>query len=810
MAWKIAKTSGNLSSAGTWYDGNHNAGPDSYSGSNYLDMSATRYSQYFTPSNASDECVGGCFLLYRNGSAAFRTLVCDLMQGTSAMATSTTYMKMQAGNDDYGPMAGWMFMKFATSTTYGNTSVGVWRYRLSDAGLSDTMRFRRTNATELAYIEVLGTSTAPVSQDTLMITAALTSENVSTSVAVTIDTSFTAGVISSCSIAIGKGGSLSWGTSQNASHTLTCAGNIMIHSSKSNELGFAMGTSTNPLTSSYIQAVFFTDIANRNGIRVNDLLSSNILYNYNPPRVSIWGNWQFNQASPTSWRSTLAAGSSSGQKTVILTDDLGLRAGGGDALVLEGTNNSNDTEVLVTSTYDAPTKTITCVNNLSDSHATNAPIYLYSANAYISGNTNTSGTYMLRSLNNYGTTRKDHYEVSYLEGYLASDCCTPSADETSVMQYVRSNRGVRDATVSNFSPSLGKWMKPVQNCVAAQTLGNLDAGLNNAGRYENNIFFNHSGNGLALVVGTSNYYLNCRFLDCYASIYGESDITFDTCIFRGGSGNQSIYFNNANMFKIIFIDCVQLAPDPNFFAIEVANDLTFEAVFLNFTYSIANLIDESNLVGCNAGTFFKFQTLNGNTDDCRIYQPEGALYTTGVGLTDSLTRTAGEISLKLSPYDSAESAVTWSITKVIKSNQTASWYGYFRKNSFYGSATLPSVTLTSDDGAISSTSTITDVDDTWVFFSVFGQVGAANTSINLTLTAQSVNASAAAYFADMQLVIGDVTAGTATGFKVGTLWGDGEPTADDILGGTVDGSFLGSEVWGNSSALTLGKFLGLK
>jgi hypothetical protein len=79
-------------------------------------------------------------------------------------------------------------------------------------------------------------------------------------------------------------------------------------------------------------------------------------------------------------------------------------------------------------------------------------------------------------------------------------------------------------------------------------------------------------------------------------------------------------------------------------------------------------------------------------------------------------------------------------------------------------------------------------------------VGASDTFITLKLEAPANTSGGACYFADMQLVIGNITTGVATGFKVGTLWKDAEPTADETLGGTVDATFLENAVWNSLTA----------
>jgi hypothetical protein len=172
-------------------------------------------------------------------------------------------------------------------------------------------------------------------------------------------------------------------------------------------------------------------------------------------------------------------------------------------------------------------------------------------------------------------------------------------------------------------------------------------------------------------------------------------------------------------------------------------------------------------------------------------------------LDDTTTRTSGTFCLTFIPYtshDNSAANLSYTQKKPVKANQSVVIQGYMRKNSSWGSSSLPNVTLTSNDGEIDTTATMTDVDDTWQLFSLSGQVGTKDTFISLKYEADSHNASAVAYFADVMCVIGDVTAGSATGFMCSTLWKEGEPTMDDVLGGTVDAIYLGEAVWGSQTS----------
>jgi hypothetical protein len=96
--------------------------------------------------------------------------------------------------------------------------------------------------------------------------------------------------------------------------------------------------------------------------------------------------------------------------------------------------------------------------------------------------------------------------------------------------------------------------------------------------------------------------------------------------------------------------------------------------------------------------------------------------------------------------------------------------GYLRKNSSYGSSTLPYVTLTGL-GITTSTFTMTDVNDTWVQFVVQGtQTTGTDGMLTLSVYFQSANVSASAW-------IDEISAVSSGAVNSGGLeyWANGQP-----------------------------------
>jgi hypothetical protein len=203
------------------------------------------------------------------------------------------------------------------------------------------------------------------------------------------------------------------------------------------------------------------------------------------------------------------------------------------------------------------------------------------------------------------------------------------------------------------------------------------------------------------------------------------------------------------------------------------------------------------------GTKYKFQNYD-QSGNHKIVVPAGIISNSGAGLTDTVTRTTGEACLRFAPETVANkrysiSNLSYTISRGVPAGMEVTLFGYYRRNSTYptSTATQPTVQLTSADGVLSALATMSPSTsaDTWERFSISGVVGSSDTFINVIFSAPTTQSGAVCYFADTQLVIGSAASGTASAFKVGTLWKNGEPTADAPLGGTVDSTYLRGAIW---------------
>lgn len=780
---------GTLSTAADWLQGNNNAQPASYTAASAMvvDNTSIRYTTYFTPSNATDYCAGA--LMYVGFSqTTSNDITCDLMEGTSVRASAViTFSRSQTAG--HGPCLGWAFFKFATPYQYGNTTASTWRFRLSGANAQDVaFKYAIGGTTLLAYVEVLNATGSPTTNDSLVICGNGNVAGTYNSTTITVDTSLAIGTAAIAGLSLSRGGTLTWGDSQSASYTLTITNNIRMASSEVGQNTFVMGSAEHPLTKDYIQKLIFVNSAanNESVFFLSDNYFAYYGANQTPPNVSIYGNYQFNQNALSNYKSTLASTVSLGGTSIVFAEDLGLRVGGGDRLILGSTGTTGrGAEIVTTSAYDAGTKTAT-IGATTYEHKEGAYVRLLSCNAVIESSSSTYTTTLFSGTPSAGTFRT-HLELSHVEFYLCSGISlSQQPDTVSVFEYLRA---------TGLSGGVGFAKCTMLNCSLAGGASVTMSGVKC--KFIDPYFVDLLTTSSPLYTGADLIEVEDGYLDgFYISMYtgGIRNKLTNTRIFASSYGaNPGQISSGCVLENVIFGSPTKnTSPDVD------PGSLFTDTLYYNCALNSDTQVSTTSPPNMTEGASIRFQLFNQTANDHRIYQPEGIIQTSGASLSDTTTRTPGAYCLKFSPFtahDNSTAFLSWTQKKTIKANQSVVIQGYMRKNSSWGSTNRPSVYLESADGVIDTSVTMTDVDDTWELFTLAGQVGANDTYITLKYEADSHNASAAAYFADVMCVVGDSTAGSASGFMCTTLWREGEPSMDDLLGGTVDGSFLSSAVW---------------
>jgi len=786
MSWLVAAQTGNLSTAPTWYLVDHFQVPSTYAaaGVSLVDSSNPLYTPYFTPTSTSVSTVGvALYVAYVNSaSSSNRVLTCDLMDGATAVATATANF-IPSASDTTGGTSGMVSFKFATPFTYTSTTASNWRYRITSSGAGTNNRiYFRSGASGVAYFEVTSATQAPVNGDSLIITGHLTSAGTNTSVKVTVDASLTIGTNANEGLFIGKGGMCSYGDSQAAAYTITLATDCFVrcNSSKTNEYGYEMGNADHPLTVDYLQKVIYTPSADGlSGFIPSDQYTSYAQYNYDSARVSIVGNYNYCRNSEDNDYSLLASGITTGGNQIVLTDDMAVTAN--STVFVLGTTTASDGEEMGVTSYNPATKTITTSSNFTKDHAAGTRVYIYNYNARFESSSSTATFYMI-AYNSKRYTRGNYYYIKNLtivDPYAThfGSSVYDAIDRTSSFQNLHIIRPEGYFLPRAMSQNI---IVIPDSLVTASAAGTYVDGLA--------VLPILSQTAPTLGAGTEvhNIYLASAYviLESGCKIYDGEQFDYKRGIVINASAAYDI-----EVHDVVF--GLPLANSSSDILTNASGGTIISARFINCGFNSAVGVDEQYLKLALNSTNLFFQLYNQKAGDHRIYTPEGIIRTCGAGQDDTTTKTSGQPSLGFYPYtDGSGEKLKAVITKALAANQTVALYGFVRKNAAYGALTRPTIAIESSDGNIDTEYTMTDVDDTWKFFSVAGQIGASGGYLTITLSAQSLNASAAAYFADMQLVIGDASSGVATVYKVGTLWRGGEPTADDALGGTVDATYL--------------------
>lgn len=790
MTWLVASTTSNLSTADK-YVVDHKQVPTDYNAgtSSFVDSANPLYSPYFTPTSTSVVCVGAVFYLsyIQPASSSNRVLTCELMDGATPVASAQANF-IPSASDTTGGTSGMVFFKFATPFTYTSTTASNWRFKISSDGVGINNRiYFRNGASGIAYFEVTSTVQAPTNGDTLIVTGHLTTAGVNTSVKVTHDMAITYGSVPNEGLFVGKGGCYSYGDSQAAAYPLTLGTDcfIRINSSKSDEFGFEMGTEAHPLTKDYRQKIICTCRADLSGgMYASDQYAVNAQYNYDSPRISIVGDVEYCRNSEDQDYSLLASDITIGTDQIVLSDDLGVTTNA--KVYVPGTDTASDGEEMEVSAYNPATKTITTTTNFAKDHSSGVRVYVYDYNAEIES-TSASYTPVIASLNSKRYTRGTYWYVKNFSMYDVNRSHFGSLSYDAIH---------KDSYFKNLHHN-----HPEAYCIPKATSENViiipdsNVTLSAAGTIVSNLMIGGVIGQFAPTIGASTVVNGLYAASTYPLVQSGVKL-YDVIQFDNTRG---IYFSDASIFDVEVHNSEFGNPLTNTNSDILTNTKggnIFTARFINCKFDSATPIDIQYIKLAINGSYLAFQKYNQTANDHRIYKPEGVIQTCGPSLDDTTVKNTGEYALKLSPYiDGSGYDLCSYISKSVKANAEVIVYGYFKKNSSYGSATLPYVSLTSADGEIDTSATMTDVDDTWQLFTLTGNVGAANTFVTVELCAQSLNAGAVAYFGGMRLVTGGVS------YNIGTLWKLGEPTMDETSSGAVFGSeVLANAVWDAETA----------
>ncbi len=578
-----------------------------------------------------------------------------------------------------------------------------------------------------------------------------------------------------------------------ANSQLRCKGSLVIESGGT----FDTGKNGDIIPAAYT----FKLLAN-----YSDVLASN-KYPFTLLSGGKWFSWGATKTINTKLNGALAIGATS----AVLEDVTGWKAG--DDIVFACT----DTYVNYTR-WDA--RTITTINTGTKTITFTATTYAHADRCEV-GNFTSNVTYT-----NYDNTYTNRGSISCALGNLANllEIQYTSFYKTAnsgVVAFQFTGAGANNPIISfannTFFNNHGS--SGVINLQQAQQYINF----NGLAFFTNETAVNANGSDIFTYGGTTNcsFSNNVHYGRTNGSLcssggsQGGVGITFTNCIFISANGNGMSCTNGVTVNSCYFFSVTQAmsvaysskiyvnnsyigvgrgTPSLGYaFAGSYAADLVFTDCY--FSYLVA--ANASNAPQYTMLDGYKVIFSNKNVDPSaqEIYTGGGNFF------RDNSTFKTGIASLRYDRIVSAIKAANVQFYIFAPTGKPITVSGYLRKNSSYGSSTLPYVTL-SGLGITISSSTMTDVNDTWVQFTVSGtQTTGTDGMLTLTAYFQSANANASAW-------IDGVSAPTPVAVNSGDFgyWAVGQPV------GVITANFVAPvDVWNTlKSNVTLPGSMGVE
>ena len=808
MAYRVPNTDTDTTSI-TGFDTVTNV-PTVHASTN-ITNAGTMYTATFTAPNTTNACKG--VLLYFNGSGVTGSMTVTLQENTvdtaAVKALTMPFTK-----------AGLVYFQFPTPYVFTATTAGYYRFKVVAPTGQAGGSMADSGGTLPAYMAVDDRSGALGATDDLVVV----SPNNTGTVTVTIlgtGSSFGSGTYTGAGtdnrglgygIQVGNGGILKWDTS--ADSTLNLKGTIKIEDGGERQ----MGTVASPFPSAYKAKLIFNQNAGH--------------ANYGIVTASGTGAKDSMVGSPkpdtTNWKTTYVSGTGTAASPLVVAGSVSWSVND-QILIAASSNNAtnyNECEYRYIKTVNSPTSYVLsstvggAESALTYTH-TNAYILNIERNVIVEC---TDTTYAWWYQNQCTTLANMNVQ------WARFNTCGSSV--TSNRQGFQLCRGGGGNAVVNFDYNVlfGGQSSPFymdSNQTAQTYTGNIVAGLTTGGFCYNMAFGN----------------ANKTFNDCFAVDHqGDgflpntcNTMIFNRCFSIGGSKNSNggagfatnatinSQFNNCEAhcirgygiriqggtFLTTFESCLLGSKGEN-----KNRDVNFSSGFSSTLFNNC-LLGSTNEVSGNSGlvkgSVSKFHKLDQIDNKHMFFTRYGSAQSCGAGLLDTNVRTAGSMSLRLSPID-ATVGFTWSFKILAKALSAVSVSGFIQKNAAFGTDVC-TVDLYLP-GSVTPDATMNMPDDTsWNVFNLAANyTGTVDLYATVVITAKSATANAYVY-------VDDIFNGTnkITAFDV---WDEGMPSPimfeqlgdASAVWAVLQSTQTTSGTMGNrlKSALTVPLFLGLK
>lgn len=777
MAQKAAVADGNWSTAGTWNSVTNT--PTLHASTNItLNSAVGIFTATFTAPNLVNGCVG--VLFYVTTVPVGATYVVTLQEG--GVDTATTASIAAA---DFPIVNNWIFFKFAAPYVFTTVVAGSYRFKITRAAATTNAAVAAdSGGANPAFLAVDDRTGVPAGTDDVWLVGA----NGTGTVSVTMDGTQTIGSgtnttgISQRSIGnavtISDGGLLLWNTA--ASADLTSMGNVTV--SGSGEL--RMGTVATPYPTGQTAQLIF----NENGTTTQYGLET-----YVGGKLTTQGE---PKTSTSLWKTTYTSGVGTAADPFIVADAVDWAVNDEILVCAYSANatNYNETENKFIKTKNSATSYVLsdtaggAESALAFTHTAGAYVLNVQRNVIIKSSTTTEGFYLYNANTTAGDVNIDWVRFETMG--------STTQNKSGVGIIV----GVGSISTCDYSIAY----RPLHTgfFIASSSIPVTFTGL---------IGCNQNSSTTTGAIRASASAHNKTLIDCFAVknnrigiyIFSSSNIRMTRCVGISNNtvgsavsvetGGISLVTTNAVVMTSCEVHCNRimgltlrgvaassatsfLAGTKGTNAIDVNQHTDFysDIVFINSSFGSATFV--SNYLNMLAGSQIAFQTLNGTANNHVWYTNTGIARSTGAGLTDTTTKTAGNLAVRLAPED-ATTGFVWEFLVGIKANSAASIFGFAQKNVAFGVSVCTIELFLPGSTTADATATLDNTTAAWQVFNLAANyTGSVAAFATVRITALTTTAAAYVYFTDFYN-----GTNVLTGLQA---WYQGKPTPvmTDLLG----------------------------
>ena len=531
----------------------------------------------------------------------------------------------------------------------------------------------------------------------------------------------------------------------------------------------------------------------------------------NPGSIKWYGNFQNNSVSTTTYYTTMINDVTTSSNSVTLSTDIDAKVG--QQYIIAGTEGQAQTGVYTVSAYDIATPSITFTSNFNYSYSSGTTLVLVSNNIILVSSNTTNGGFFQKqdsagNIANSGETTLSNVtfqglgggsyssifssQYNYLSNFTSLQCWGNYLERCSLSSF--SDIVIASGTITtNYGILSGATGITVNR--AFIILSNTNTGANNTCLWEK---------------GYGNTWNDCFFSGARNAMrFAQSDITVNDYI------NQNIYYSEVQNYDGLVADCKvtfnnglyrELAKTPAegtntpIFSINPTNVFAFNLTFNNCLLAqSANPNVTSGLMYegyYSASSFLRFQSFQNEVGSNRFYSSGYGLVSKDTTTVRMAGNSAIQCNLGWATYYRSLVPTCIQFTLPCNYGDTILFRGYSRKNSSYGSSTLPYIRVYTNDSGMDTTTTMTNVNDTWELLTCADTATSTGT-VTVFMCVQSTQTSAVSYFDDCRLYIGNNV------YDLNSIWVNGYPQASPVAN-TVDSTNIWGEViWNGKDAKTV-------